>query len=919
MKRAFKYKLRTIIPFVVFLFFIMSTTFIVVNNIRNTKIETIKSLEKNLKSRIFILQNNLNDLYSLNLYDMVSRRLAEFCLEPQINIFALADENGIIQYSNYSERLGTDVDKLEGYEESKAANYRGKTGGQFVVANKYKFRVYLSVNMGFVPGEIRTAKEGLIYFIYDFSSDIHKARIDAYQQGAIFGMIGLLAALIISLVLNRIINKPVAQINNAMKKFAEGDLSVRLNQNGKNELAILAKGFDKMAWEIEKKSENLKLMEFIIEHSADSIFLIREDSSFEYVNNAACLELCYSKDELLNLSVTDVDINQTKEIWKSVWEGIKVPGQLTLDSTHITKDGSPVPVNIVGIYFNFGGTEYICAIVRNIAERKKFEEELIVSKERSEHNEREYRNLYDNAIEGMFRTSLQGNGLRSNKALALLLGFETAEEALNYITDTTNQVWYNPDDRIDFLKQLSMTNILRDYECKFKRKNGDIIWVSVNAKLVIEEGGNNSYIEGYIVDITKRKIDEELLIEQNKLLERQYEEYMQLNETLRQTNFNLEIAKEKAEESDKLKTAFLCNISHEIRTPLNAILGFGSLLNDTELTQEERNDYYGIVKSRSDDLLHIINDLLDISSIESNQMTIHETEAKISETLNELYLIYELKIDSESKSDVKLKLNNEISDEDFSLITDIDKVEQILGNLLNNAIKFTHRGAIEFGCRILNENEILFYVADTGIGIPNDEISKIFERFRQGEVYLTRQYGGTGLGLSISKGLVELMLGKIWVESTLNVGSTFYFSIPFKQSEQQKETESLPDLSKFDFQNKKVLIVEDDEFNMYYLEKLVKDLKLNYLSAPNGNTALELFREHTDIDLVLMDIQLPDISGYELTKIMKQSNKDIPIVAQTAFAMEEDRQKCFEAGCDEYTHKPVSKENLYKKIIKYLG
>ena len=389
-------------------------------------------------------------------------------------------------------------------------------------------------------------------------------------------------------------------------------------------------------------------------------------------------------------------------------------------------------------------------------------------------------------------------------------------------------------------------------------------------------------------------------------------ERMEMIETLKE-------AKQRAEEADELKTSFLCNISHEIRTPLNAIIGFSSLMNEPDMDQKDRDEYFKIIKSRSDDLLRIINDILDISKIESNQMQIRMTEGSLKDMMDDLFEYYRINSLGENKKEIVFTLQYEVEDKYNYILTDFVRVRQVLTNLLNNSIKFTHGGRIEFGCTLTDDNFIQFYVADTGIGIPEDKLEKIFERFRQLDISISRKYEGTGLGLSISKGILALLEGDIWVESKLNEGSIFYFTIPYNPIDTDELKTEIKIPRHESVKNKTVLIIEDDTFNMIYLEKILKSFEIKYYSASNGNSALSLFNMHTNIDLVLMDIQLPDISGYDLTIMMKKTRSGIPIIAQTGFAMEEDRRKCIEAGCDDFISKPMTKEKLYEKISQYLS
>lgn len=535
------------------------------------------------------------------------------------------------------------------------------------------------------------------------------------------------------------------------------------------------------------------------------------------------------------------------------------------------------------------GVQWWDGIEVDITERKKIELELRHAKEKAEESETQFRRLFDNMEQGfaLHEMIYDGNGIPvdyrfvlTNKAFGRLTGADATTfigKTVRELLPRIENIW------IENYGKVALTGIpmhFENYTVEFN-KYYDVIAYSPK----------KDFFAVVFTDITQNKIYERELI----------------------------TAKEKAEESDKLKSAFLANISHEIRTPLNAILGFGSLMNDTNLTTDERNEYFNIIKTRSDDLLDIIGDILDISKIEANQLSIHFSSGKISTMMNELYSVYDLRRVTDRKNNISFNLINEINDKHFSIITDFNRVKQVLGNLLNNAFKFTSSGEISYGCRLVNDNQILFFVSDTGIGIPEDKLDKIFDRFRQVELEVSKQFGGTGLGLSISKGLVELLSGKIWVESKLNEGSAFYFTIPFNPSENNSNAFVKSETKAAEFSNKKVLIVEDDPNNLKYIEKLLEIYNLDFISATNGNSAMKSIFNHPEINLVMMDIQLPDISGYELTRWIKKNHNNISIIAQTGFAMEEDRIRCLEAGCDDFIAKPLVKEELYKKIKRLLS
>ncbi|MCK5344633.1 MAG: response regulator, partial [Candidatus Heimdallarchaeota archaeon] len=328
-------------------------------------------------------------------------------------------------------------------------------------------------------------------------------------------------------------------------------------------------------------------------------------------------------------------------------------------------------------------------------------------------------------------------------------------------------------------------------------------------------------------------------------------------------------AKEKAEESDRLKTAFLNNMSHEIRTPLNVIKGFTEMLNNVNLSDEKRMNYTKIINDSGSQLLSIVSDIVSISTIEAGQEQIRLNDISLNDLLLDLLSFFEPKANSQN---LKLYLKQGLCDKQLIISTDYVKVRQILTNLISNALKFTHQGFIEIGYFIEN-NFIEFYVKDTGNGIKPELHGKIFERFRQGEITISRKYGGSGLGLSISKSYVKLMGGKIWLRSESGQGSTFFFTIPYKPVDKSAICTSASDDNEdtqIGWQDKTILLVEDEEINHIYFEEILEETSVNLVHAKNGEEAIEYCRNLPEIDIVLMDIKLPDLNGYEVTGRIKQ-------------------------------------------------
>ncbi len=382
-------------------------------------------------------------------------------------------------------------------------------------------------------------------------------------------------------------------------------------------------------------------------------------------------------------------------------------------------------------------------------------------------------------------------------------------------------------------------------------------------------------------------------------------------------------AKEQAEESDRLKSAFLANMSHEIRTPMNAIVGFAQLLSDPELSQDERDRFTGIIKSRSDDLLRLLNDILEISRIESGNAKIVKTRIELNKLLSEIELVTKEKLQRSQKSHLHLHCEQPLAGSEVSFISDPYIIKQVFSNLIDNAIKFTFSGSLRFGYYRPENETITCFVSDTGIGIKPSSRDVIFEHFRQAEVDNSHQFGGTGLGLAICKGSLELLGGKIWVTSEPAKGSTFYFTLPFRETKEEvnpvgrytlpgtpAETPAVP----YQWPGKRVLLVEDDITNMEYLKILLGKTQADLVGVESGAELRALYPELFRFDIVLLDVRLPDADGWELAREIKRLRPELPIVAQTAYAMSTDRQKSAEAGCDNYISKPLNKGQLFRII-----
>jgi len=371
----------------------------------------------------------------------------------------------------------------------------------------------------------------------------------------------------------------------------------------------------------------------------------------------------------------------------------------------------------------------------------------------------------------------------------------------------------------------------------------------------------------------------------------------------------------KAEESDRLKSAFLSNMSHEVRTPMNGILGYTQLLKEPNLTIEEQQDFIRVIEKSGERMLNTLNDIMDFSKIESGNAKVEIKETNINEQIDFITKFFKPEVESKG---LKFSFKTSLPTREAIIKTDNEKVNGILINLVKNAIKFTNEGSIEIGYEKKGEY-LEFYVKDTGVGIPKKNMEIIFERFRQGSESFRRNYEGSGLGLSIAKSYVEMLGGKIWVESEEGKGSTFYFIISCNNELDIISTKYAVSTVEIEVQKKnmKILVVEDDETSYKYFGALLQKNIYDVLYARTGVDAISACRNNPDIDLILMDIRMPVMDGYEATRQIRQFNKDVIIIAQTAYVLSDDREKAIEAGCNDYISKPVKKTLLYEIIKKH--
>jgi PAS domain S-box-containing protein len=654
----------------------------------------------------------------------------------------------------------------------------------------------------------------------------------------------------------------------------------------------LSKGVTFIAMDItEKKQAKEALLESegkfkaIFQNSNDAIMLLNINGFFDC--NPRTLELfkINTKKEFLKLYPHELspavqpDGKNSFEASQEYIIKAYQDGYYRFDWTYRRSDGEIFYAEVILSAFNFEGERVLQGTVRDITERKYAEDKI-------RHERRLLRTLIDNLPDQIYVLDKDCRKVIANKADIKNIGYENEKDVLGK-TDIElfpGNIGVRGD--ADNKEVISSGKAIIEREEDFVNSRGERRWLRTTKIPLYDNDGKIAGLVGIGNDITTRKQSEDELIK----------------------------AKDKAEESDRLKTAFLNNISHEIRTPMNAIIGFSSLINEPDADFQTRQSYSEIIMQSCDHLLSIITDIVDISNIEANLVKINKYEIDINSALK---LLLKQFIPKANEKKLTLAFEPDLNYPLALVLTDGTKLIRIISNLISNALKFTNVGSVKFGYNVKNDH-IEFFVSDTGIGIPQEHYTKIFERFFQVKISMSKLYEGTGLGLSISKAYVDLLGGKIWLESEPDKVTTFYFTIPFERVYSTADSASGKEPVKSHvLQHKKtILIAEDTESNFKLLTYFLSESNVDILRALNGKEAVEKCLSDRDIDLVLMDIKMPVMDGYTATKLIREAIPAIPIIVQTAYY--NDREKAIACGCSGFISKPFDKTSLLKVIKEFI-
>ncbi len=627
--------------------------------------------------------------------------------------------------------------------------------------------------------------------------------------------------------------------------------------------------------------ESEKRFRIMFDISPAGIILIDEKGNIIDVNSSFCGILGYTREELIGNNIRLFYSRSKKgEIEKNIAE-ILSGSTLQHEVTNLKKDGTTCEVILYETMIILPDRKPGILTVSNDITKIKRSQEKIQTLSRAMESIWECVSITDlnNKIIFINNAFCKTYGYEKEELIGqdigILRSFKTADNLSERIlSDTILGGWKG-----------ELVNV---------KKNGSEFPVELSTSLIKDDKGNAFALIGVAVDITEReKVYKELVSSKNK-----------------------------AEESDKLKTAFLTNMSHELRTPLNAIIGLSSFMVDT-CSDPETISYLKIILNSGQHLLGLVEEILDISMIETQQIKINYERIGVNSILNEVKDIIHGEILKENRTEIKLVLNINPEICEATIFTDSRKLKQVLLNLLKNSLKFTSKGFIEFGITEIekaNNKYLRFYVKDTGIGIDKKHHDVIFNIFRQIDDAQTRNYRGTGIGLSISKKIIEMLGGEIWVESELGKGSVFFFTIPFLSEGSQRENKTFDavKVTENNFSGKTILVAEDEVSNFEFLRIFFTKMNIRVLWAKTGIEAVNLCEKDSSINLVFMDIKIPLMNGYEATKSIKNKRPELPVIAQTAYAAMTNKEEALKSGCDDYISKPIQIEQLKYLLNKYL-
>jgi len=643
----------------------------------------------------------------------------------------------------------------------------------------------------------------------------------------------------------------------------------------------------------------------LIDNINDTVWIMETDGSLIDVNKEVIRQLGYSKEEILQIGLNGIDAKMSTDEMEIMIAAVASGVSHIFETIHRTKTGQLIPVEVNAGRVNYMGKLMAVCIARDITQRKRAEAFQHLLYEIASFSTGS--GTLD-ALLVLVRNELDKVMNANNFYVALYQEVTNSLDELVFVNEKFTAHSWPVEGTLSghVLKTGKSLLLCGDEQREFMRMNNiEVVenppscWLGVplllsDDRMAIGVLVLQHYSDSHAYDNSNLQILEMVAHELSVVIQHQ----RIINDLIK--------AKEKAEESDRLKTAFLANVSHEIRTPMNGILGFIEMLGDSETEPKERVEYLEIVNKCGQRLLATIDDIIEISRIEAGLIELHPSETDLAETMHFLHSFFQ---PIAQEKGIDLIVEDYVKGKQAIVTIDKFKLDGILTNLLNNAVKFTHTGRILFG-NSLQGDDILFYVKDTGIGIPLDRQDAIFQRFVQADLTSTRPYEGSGLGLSIIKAYLDKMGGRIWVDSVPNKGSTFYFTLPYKPVVVLPHPKREEAPVHVNTGTVTILVAEDDPISFIYLETLLKREGYNVYHAKNGLEAVKLAKLHPALDAILMDLKMPEMNGLEATRLIRQFNQTVPIIAQTAFAFTDDKENAMVAGCTDFLTKPTSREQL---------
>jgi len=656
--------------------------------------------------------------------------------------------------------------------------------------------------------------------------------------------------------------------------------------------------------EAEQKAINeFQKFELLFQEVSDALFLHDLDGNFIKVNRKACERLGYSAEEFSQMNLSDFIQPENYELAKKRISELLNKRHIVFETKHLTKTGKKIPVEVVAKLVQFDNRLAILSSARNLTERKKYEQQLIEARNEAEENKNELEAIFDKVPSCIVLFDDQFRVIRVNKMAVKTFGLDETAVKNQYFgkkesCTSTKKMLINCGcngscSKCELAEVLEKT-VKQNQEfnkkeiqlCNFQQER-EIVRTLLISTAILNKKGQKMYL-ATIDDITERKEIEQELIS----------------------------AKEKAEQSEKLKTAFLNNISHEIRTPLNGILGFIDFFED-ELDKKDRDHFIEIMRKSGDRLLNTVNNIIEASKLDSGIIELYKEKFNLEEAMSDFNIEITEKYSSPA---INYIFEIETSTTPLMVETDRSKLFQVMANLIDNAYKFTSEGHVKLSVK-QEDTTLIIEVEDSGMGIKKEDMEIIFEPFRQADLLLSRASEGNGLGLTISKRLIHFLGGNLIVEDAEHKGTKFRCTIPNSLKKEIKKELSSEDNENMNeiLKGKKILIAEDDLSNYLFLKTVLSKAGCYLMHAPDGKEAFNICNNGNTPDLVIMDLKMPIMDGFEATRKIKEIHQNIPIIAHSAYVLNHEKEKAIELGCIDFIPKPVRQKELLNMVSKYLG